>query len=61
MALLIAGCSSENDEAEIIPEPVPQDTTKNETTEMPETPQPRGMQPNIVWQNYSLKQTVGRL
>ena len=38
MALLFAGCSSGNDEAELIPEPAPQDTTKNETTEMPGTP-----------------------
>lgn len=42
MALLFAGCSSGDDEAELIPEPVPQDTTKNETTEMPETPQTKG-------------------
>ncbi len=38
MALLIAGCSSGDEEAEFIPEPAPQDTTKSEVTETPETP-----------------------
>ena len=38
MALLIAGCSSENNEMGLIPEPAPQDTTKNKTINTPETP-----------------------